>query len=89
MNIFSVAPTTSPQVFDLRGIVGTCIWFNPAAGSWTIEYSMDGVTFLPISSVSPATAYTEICMYGGVDWVRITPSTTSGGTFGIRELPNG
>lgn len=80
-----VAPTATQQDFSVAGanMPGT-LWVRPAGGTWTIAYSTDnGANYNSLTALTGASAYTEVIVEGGFTNLRITPSGTAGGTWGI------
>ena len=81
----TVAPAAVAQDFSVRGanLPGT-LWVRPAGGTWTIAYSTDnGANYQSLTALTGAAAYAEVIVEGGFTNLRITPSGTAGGTWGI------
>ena len=80
-----VDTVATAQEFSTRGAPcpGT-IWVRPAGGTWAVAYSVDnGANYNTLTALDGAAAYTEVNIDGGITNVRITPSGTAGGTWGI------
>lgn len=83
--IQAIAPNTNAQTFAVGAfrLPGT-IWIKPAGGTWTVDYSVDnGVTFASLVGLTGASARTEMQVTSGFTHLRITSSSTAGGTWGI------
>ena len=81
----TVNPVATAQDFSTRGAPcpGT-IWVRPAGGTWTVAYSTDnGANYQSLTALTGAAAYTEAQVTSGITNIRITPSGTAGGTWGI------
>lgn len=61
------------------------LWVRPTSGNtFTVAYSTDsGVTFQALAALNGATTYTECQVLSGFTNLRVTPSGTQGGTWGI------
>ena len=80
-----VDTVATAQDFSTRGapLPGT-IWVRPAGGTWAVAYSVDnGANYNTLTALNGAAAYTEVHIDSGITNVRITPSGTAGGTWGI------
>jgi hypothetical protein len=83
--VCKVNPVATAQEFNTRGAPcpGT-LWVRPAGGTWAVAYSVDnGANYNTLTALDGAAAYTEVHIDGGITNVRITPSGTAGGTWGI------
>ena len=81
----SIAASTDAQVFSLGAFKrpGT-LWVRPAGGTWTVEYSVDnGANYQALTGLTGATGYSEVVAEAGFTNLRITSTSTAGGTWGI------
>lgn len=84
--LFTVSGSTEAQLFQvLEAPIPGTMWVKPNAGNtFTVEYSCDGgKTFLPVPGLNGASGYSEALLQSGIAVVRITPSGTQGGSWGV------
>jgi hypothetical protein len=60
------------------------LWVRPAAGNTlTVAYSIDGgLNYQSLTALTGATAYSEIAVSAGISHIKITGSSTGGGSWG-------
>lgn len=83
--VTSIAASTAAQVFAVGAFNKPAVlWVRPAGGTWTVEYSVDnGVNYQALTGLTGATAYSEVVAEAGFTHLRITSTSTAGGTWGI------
>ena len=84
-NIWDVEAPTDAQVFAVGAVrLDGTIWVKPAGGTWTVDYSVDnGVSYSSLVGLTGATAETKMQVTSGFTHLKITSSSTDGGTWGI------
>lgn len=65
--------------------VPSTLWVRPGSGNTiTAAYSTDsGVNYTDITELTAITAYSEVRVYSGFSDLKITTSSTDGGSWGI------
>ena len=83
--VTAIADSTSAQVFAVGAFnKPAVVWVRPAGGTWTVEYSVDnGANYQALTGLTGATGYSEVVAEAGFTNLRITSTSTAGGTWGI------
>ncbi len=83
--VTNIAASTDAQVFAVGAFnKPAVVWVHPAGGTWTVEYSVDkGANYQALTGLTGATGYSEVVAEAGFTNLRITSTSTAGGTWGI------
>lgn len=83
--VTNIAASTDAQVFAVGAFnKPAVVWVRPAGGTWTVEYSVDnGANYQALTGLTGATGYSEVVAEAGFTNLRITSTSTAGGTWGI------
>lgn len=77
---------SAAEVHDMTFVtLPATLWVRPTSGNTlTVEYSTDnGANYNTLTALTGATAYSETIVSSGFTNLKITPSGTQGGTWGI------
>lgn len=83
-NVGTVAATAT--TYDMTYVtIPATLWVRPTSGNTlTVDYSTDNAAnFQSLTGLTGATAYTEVTVTAPFTNLKITPSGTQGGTWGV------